>query len=263
MSDTESTPKCNWKHCPGWTIDWLGFVKPCGQCGRFDPDDEGGAATAARKFIASFAVLLREDGKEPCDPYCLGWAVFERQGSEMPGFDIERCDDCGLYADDDEAMVAAVKWLMKHLTHPEQYPRKRTAKKTIRDKVNDAAHQIAAAHGWKVPGTHNFSEATEGRSQQFWHAATAAYEAFFGDRPDLDAEVDDEPALAPARRKVTKGEGVSLKETVGRTIARLEHGKTEGAYGEEPTVTFVFTDGACHALVLAHDGVNEPEDGHG
>ena len=61
MSDIEHTPKCNWKHCPGWTIDWLGFVKPCGQCGRFDPDDEVGAATVAREFIASFEVLPREE----------------------------------------------------------------------------------------------------------------------------------------------------------------------------------------------------------
>ena len=93
QSNGDASARCNWKHCPGWTIDWLGFVKPCGQCRRFDPEDEDGAATAAREFIASFAALPREDGREPCDPNCLGWAVFERQGSEMPGFDIERCDD--------------------------------------------------------------------------------------------------------------------------------------------------------------------------
>jgi len=93
QSNGDASARCNWKHCPGWTIDWLGFVKPCGQCRRFDPGDEDGAATAAREFIASFAALPREDGREPCDPNCLGWAVFERQGSEMPGFDIERCDD--------------------------------------------------------------------------------------------------------------------------------------------------------------------------
>ena len=260
--EVESGQRCNWKHCPGWTIDWLGFVKPCGQCQRFDPDDEDGAATVAREFIASFAVLPREDGKETCDPNCLGWAVFERQGSEMPGFDIERCDDCGMYADDDDALTAAVKWLIEHLSHPERYPRK-SAKKTIRDKVNVAARAIAAAHGWKVPETHDFSSATEGRSQQFWRAATAAYEAFFGDRPDLDAEVDDEATHSGARREVPKGAGVSLKETVGRTIARLERGTTEGAYGEEPTVTFIFTDGAYHAFVLARDEGNDREDAHG
>jgi hypothetical protein len=251
---------CIWEYCPGWTIDWLGFIQPCGRCERFA--DEAAAAAAAREFVASFELLPGEGAKEPCGPGCRGWAIFARDG-EMPGFDIEHCDECGLFADDDEALDAGITWIMERLTNPGKYPRKSTAKKTIRDKVNAAAHQIAAAHGWKVPETHNFSEAADGRSQQFWHAATAAYEAFFGDRPDLDAEVDDEGTSSPARQEVPKGAGVSLKETVGRTIARLEHGKTDGAYGEEPTVTFVFTDGAHHALVLAHDMVNAQEDVHG
>ncbi len=120
---TEHVPKCNWKSCPGWTIDWLGFVRPCGPCARFAVDEEDAAATAAREFVASFEVLPGEGAPESCSPGCRGWAIFDRDG-EMPGFDVERCDDCGLFANDDEALDVAVKWLLEHLAHPEKYAKK-------------------------------------------------------------------------------------------------------------------------------------------
>ncbi len=53
--------------------------------------------------------------------------------------------------------------------------------------------------------------------------------------------------------KVEKDAGIAFDDMVGRTIARLEHGTTEGAYGDEPTVTLHFTDGTCHTFVLAAD----------
>jgi hypothetical protein len=127
---TEHTSKCNWKSCPGWTIDWLGFVRPCGQCARFAADEEAASATSAREFIASFEVLPGEGAPEPCSPGCRGWVICDRDG-EMPGFDIERCDDCGIFANDDEALDAAVKWLLEHVTHPEKYPKTRPAR-TVR-----------------------------------------------------------------------------------------------------------------------------------
>ena len=123
----ERPPKCNWKSCPGWTIDWLGFVRPCGSCARFATDDEAAAATAASAFIASFEVLPEERAPEPCSPHCRGWTIVDR-GGEMPGFDIERCVDCGLFANDDEALDVAVKWLLEHLTHPDKYPKTRPAR---------------------------------------------------------------------------------------------------------------------------------------
>jgi hypothetical protein len=170
---TEHPPTCTWKSCPGWTIDWLGFVRPCGPCARFAQDEE--AATAAREFIGSFEALPGEGAPEPCSQGCRGWAIFER-GGEMPGFDIERCGDCGLFANDDEALAAAVKWLLEHLTHPERYA-----------------------------------------------------------------------------QKVVEDAGIAFDEMVGRTVARLEHGNTKGAHGDEPTVTLHFTDGTRHTLMLAAD----------
>jgi hypothetical protein len=47
--------------------------------------------------------------------------------------------------------------------------------------------------------------------------------------------------------------GIAFDDMVGRTIARLERGASEGPYGDEPTVTLRFTDGTRHTLVLAAD----------
>jgi bifunctional DNA-binding transcriptional regulator/antitoxin component of YhaV-PrlF toxin-antitoxin module len=251
MSETERRSKCNWKYCPGWTIDWLGFVRPCGQCARFAVDDEDGAATAAREFIASFEVQLGEGRPNPCDSNCRGWAIIERDGSEMPGFDIERCDDCGLYVNDDDALVAAVTWIMEHLTHPEKYPKKRADRRTIRDKVNAAAHRIAAAHGWIVDKGHDFSEATDARSRPFWNAATAAYESFFGDTPDLDAEVCD-AHRGDSTSFVAHDGSVELpahvREVLGIASGQFVYFATDGAGG------FRIVSAAQMAQALGDDG---------
>jgi hypothetical protein len=47
--------------------------------------------------------------------------------------------------------------------------------------------------------------------------------------------------------------GIAFHDMVGRTIARLERGTSEGPYGDEPTVTLHFTDGTRHTLVLTAD----------
>lgn len=39
----------------------------------------------------------------PCDPNCDGWAVFECDGSEDPRTEIQRCDACDRFEDDDAA----------------------------------------------------------------------------------------------------------------------------------------------------------------
>jgi len=38
-----------------------------------------------------------------CDPDCDGWGVFDCDGGEDPRIEIERCDDCARFKDDDEA----------------------------------------------------------------------------------------------------------------------------------------------------------------
>lgn len=43
-------------------------------------------------------------GFTPCDPACPGWvlSIVDRD----PGYVVEKCDDCGLFSDDDEARAA-------------------------------------------------------------------------------------------------------------------------------------------------------------
>lgn len=42
----------------------------------------------------------------PCDPGCPGWGVFNENG------EIQRCDECNRFADDDEA-IQHVSHLMR------------------------------------------------------------------------------------------------------------------------------------------------------
>jgi hypothetical protein len=53
---------------------------------------------------------------------------------------------------------------------------------------------------------------------------------------------------------------ITLEETIGRTVARIEAGRTEGAYVAEPTITFHFADGTHHTIVLPADAVPNEED---
>jgi len=59
--------------------------------------------------------------------------------------------------------------------------------------MNAAAWAIAQSMGWKVEENYDFSTSDHPRAKQFWGAAAAAYESFFGDMPgDLDEELDEE-----------------------------------------------------------------------
>jgi hypothetical protein len=51
-------------------------------------------------------------------------------------------------------------------------------------------------------------------------------------------------------KDVSGGRAISLQETVGRTVARVESGKTEGIYGDEPMIILHFTDNTHHTIVL-------------
>jgi hypothetical protein len=100
-----------WPTCQGWTFDWIGLVHPCGSCRRLTSDAE--AATAFRAFMQRFPVPARAEHQ--CSPTCRGWDLCDRDGSALPGYDIEACDDCGLFANDD-ALEAAVTWMLERLS---------------------------------------------------------------------------------------------------------------------------------------------------
>jgi hypothetical protein len=104
--ESEPAPMPCGPTCLGWTFDWMGFVHPCGSCRRLTSDAE--AAAAFRAFMQRFPVPARAERQ--CSPTCRGWDLFDREGSTLPGCDIEACDDCGLFADDDEALAAAAEW---------------------------------------------------------------------------------------------------------------------------------------------------------
>jgi len=97
--------------CLGWTFDWMGLVHPCGRCRRLTSDAE--AAAAFRAFERRFAVAAR--GEHQCSETCRGWDLFDREGSELPGHDIEACDACSLFSDDDAALDAAIAWIHERL----------------------------------------------------------------------------------------------------------------------------------------------------
>ena len=59
---------------------------------------------------------------------------------------------------------------------------------------------------------------------------------------------------------VAGGRAISLEETVGRTVARVETGQIEGAYGDDPTVTLHFTDGTHYLAALYEEEEMLPED---
>lgn len=63
--------------------------------------------TRYEQFLDSARALERKEGasatdEDRCSPRCPGWGVFfvERE----PGFEIERCDECARFVDDDEAI---------------------------------------------------------------------------------------------------------------------------------------------------------------
>lgn len=82
--------------------------------------------------------------------------------------------------------------LMERRPAPKQAKPPSEMKRTVRDKCNQAAHDLAKAQHWKVPADLNFEESGNPRGNQIWGAVLVIYESFYGDRPDLDAELDDE-----------------------------------------------------------------------
>lgn len=89
----------------------------------------------------------------------------------------------------------------------------------IRDKINAGALAIAKTLGFRVPDGHDFSAVSRGRDRDYWQASMAAWEAFHGDSPDLDAEADEDDAAALDRAvdaaqalfQVNNDEPISLK----------------------------------------------------
>jgi hypothetical protein len=51
----------------------------------------------------------------PCDPSCPGWAVFEVEAPSgwgmEPRLEIQRCDTCDRYPDDEGARQSALRYL--------------------------------------------------------------------------------------------------------------------------------------------------------
>jgi len=84
--------------------------------GRFADDDEaveGGAKVIDyQDFIVAAGELQACDtwtAGEPCSPGCPGWLV---SGVDRdPGEEIEKCDECGRFTDDDEAVAHMVTLL--------------------------------------------------------------------------------------------------------------------------------------------------------
>lgn len=64
--------------------------------------------------------------------------------------------------------------------------------RTVRHKVMQCAADLASASGWKFQADLDFETSVSPRAQQFWFAACTAYESYFGDRPDLDSELEEE-----------------------------------------------------------------------
>lgn len=46
---------------------------------------------------------------------------------------------------------------------------------------------------------------------------------------------------------------IALEDVVGRTVAAIYRTEVKGAYGDEPCITLVFTDGTQHGFVIPVD----------
>lgn len=95
---------------------------------------------------------------------------------------------------DMEGIIQTLECLLKERL-PTRKPKPQTVsevKRTVRDKCNEAAHDLAKAQHWKVPADLNFEDSGNPRGNQIWGAVLVVYESFYGDRPDLDAEIEEE-----------------------------------------------------------------------
>ena len=65
-----------------------------------------------------------------------------------------------------------------------------------------------------------------------------------------NADVASKRVGAAHAEDVAAGRAISLEETVGRTVAWVETGTIEEPYGDQPTITFHFTDGTHYLAAL-------------
>ena len=55
------------------------------------------------------------------------------------------------------------------------------------------------------------------------------------------------------RTKGCRYRNTSLPSIVGKTVQAIARTKVEGAYGDEPCIVLLFTDGTKHGFVLPQD----------
>jgi hypothetical protein len=89
----------------------MGFIQPCGSCRRLASDTE--AAEAFDAFVRRFPVPARAEHQ--CSPSCHGWSLVLRDGGALPGYEIQRCDDCARFENDDDALGGAIAWILDRL----------------------------------------------------------------------------------------------------------------------------------------------------
>ena len=64
---------------------------------------------------------------------------------------------------------------------------------TVREKLNKITHEVVRVQGWRVPADLDFSALHQNkRVTDAWALTLVYYEAFLGDRPDLDAEEEED-----------------------------------------------------------------------
>lgn len=107
--------------------------------------------------------------------------------------------------------------------------------KTIRDRVNECAADLARTMGWKFEPDLDFSTDTRPQVQQFWSAACAAYESLMGDRPDLNAEVEEDVVVVVARaagRNLSDAEKSHLVNLAHAAQSAAQRAKEAAEYAE-------------------------------
>ena len=82
--------------------------------------------------------MAPENKIEPCSPDCLGWDVFDCD--DRPA-EIQRCDDCDRFEDDEEATEAAMDWV-----------RQRALRAKIIARLDRGAC-LECGEDWEAPGS--------------------------------------------------------------------------------------------------------------
>jgi len=59
--------------------------------------------------------------------------------------------------------------------------------------------------------------------------------------------------MIAGRLPPSDGGTIALEDVVGRTVAAIYKTEVEGAFGEEPCITLVFTDGTQYGFIIPAD----------